>query len=260
LRSTVLRISEARDLGDISRYEFYESMKGYTAAPPDVLRVNEKNRGEYYITNCLGVIITTNYKDALYLTPDDRRHYVAWSELTKESFTDQYWKDLWSWYEAEGFMHVAAYLATLDISGFNAKAPPKKTRAFFAIVNVNRSPEDTELADLIEALGDPDVITVKMLIKSSEFSTEDLGWLQDRRTRRAIPHKLERCGYVCVSNPDSKDGVWKISGVRHVIYAKATLTPSDQLDKTAKFIETEIARIKEERAKEDKAKKAKNAK
>jgi hypothetical protein len=33
LKSTVMRISEARDLGDISRYEFYDAMKAYLRRP-----------------------------------------------------------------------------------------------------------------------------------------------------------------------------------------------------------------------------------
>jgi len=41
VKSVVLRINEARDLGDTDRFAFYDHMKGYTAAPPDVLRVNE---------------------------------------------------------------------------------------------------------------------------------------------------------------------------------------------------------------------------
>ena len=34
VKSVILRISEARDLGDVSRYDFYERMKTYSAAPP----------------------------------------------------------------------------------------------------------------------------------------------------------------------------------------------------------------------------------
>ena len=72
-------------------------MKVYAAAPPDVLRVDEKNLREYNVLNCCGVIITTNHKtDGIYLPADDRRHYVAWSSLTKEDFTEGYWADLWS--------------------------------------------------------------------------------------------------------------------------------------------------------------------
>src|SRR5262249_34467006 len=107
------------------RFGFYDHMKTLTAAPPDVLRVDEKHMREHSVANVTGIIITTNHQsDGIYLPPDDRRHYVAWSELTKEDFDDIYWKDIWSWYERGAHMDVAAYLKTLDISTFNPKAPP----------------------------------------------------------------------------------------------------------------------------------------
>jgi hypothetical protein len=109
-------------------------MKVYTAAPPDVLRCDEKNMREYSIPNVCGVIITTNHKaDGIFLPPDDRRHYVAWSDLTKDDFSDAYWDSLWEWYDRGGSNHVAAYLAGIDLSGFNPKAPPPKTQAFWEI-------------------------------------------------------------------------------------------------------------------------------
>ena len=126
-KSVILRVNEARDLGDaerINRFTFYDHTKIYTAAPPDVLRVDEKHLREYYVFNVLGFLITTNHKtDGIYLPADDRRHYVAWSNLTKEDFTPDYWRALWSWYSGGGFEHVAAYLSELDISSFDPKAP-----------------------------------------------------------------------------------------------------------------------------------------
>jgi hypothetical protein len=111
VKSVILRINEARDLGEVNRYQFYDHMKAYLASPPDVLRVDEKNRHEYPVFNCLGVVLTSNHKaDGIYLTADDRRHYVAWSELTKHSFVDDYWTRLWHWYDHGGDRHVAAYL------------------------------------------------------------------------------------------------------------------------------------------------------
>ncbi len=62
LKSVILRINEARDLGESDRFKFYDHMKAVTAAPPDVLRVDEKNLREHSVLNCCGVIITTNEK------------------------------------------------------------------------------------------------------------------------------------------------------------------------------------------------------
>jgi len=42
MRAVVLRVSEARDLGDVNRYAFYDHMKTVLATPPDVTRINAK--------------------------------------------------------------------------------------------------------------------------------------------------------------------------------------------------------------------------
>src|SRR5262249_16430599 len=128
VKSVLLCINEAHDLGELDRYALYERLKAYTATPPDVLRVDEKNLREYALLNVCGVILTSNYKTGgLYLPADDRRHYVAWSDVRRDAFDEKYWKELYAWYDSAGCRHVAAYLAHLDISDFNPKAPPPKT-------------------------------------------------------------------------------------------------------------------------------------
>ena len=79
LKSVIIRVNEARDLGDFDRFAFYDHTKTLMAAPPDVLRVDEKFQREYCVLSVCGVIITTNHKaDGIYLPPDDRRHFVCW--------------------------------------------------------------------------------------------------------------------------------------------------------------------------------------
>jgi hypothetical protein len=237
LKSVILRVSEARDLGDVDRFAFYDHMKAYTAAPPDVLRVDEKNLREYSILNCCGVIITTNHKtDGIYLPADDRRHHVAWSDLTKEDFPPDYWNDLYRWYEGGGTRHVAAYLAQLDLTSFDPKAPPPKTAAFFAIVDSSRSPEDAELADVLDRIGNPDAITLSRI--RAEATGEFLTWVMDRKNRRVISYRLEVCGYVRVRNDDADDGMWKISGNRQVVYAKASLSSAERIRAVRKLTES----------------------
>jgi hypothetical protein len=230
VKSVILRVNEARDLGDVervNRFSFFDHTKIYTAAPPDVLRVDEKHLREHYVFNCLGFLITTNHKtDGIFLPPDDRRHYVAWSNHTKEDFTPEYWNQLWGWYRDGGFEHVAAYLAELDISSFDPKAPPPKTPAFWDIVNASHAPEDAELADVLDAMKNPNAVTLLQLIAAATGEVAE--WLMERRNRRSIPHRLERSGYVSVRNPNSKDGLWMVQKKRQVIYAKATLAPGEQ--------------------------------
>jgi hypothetical protein len=235
LKSVILRVSEARDLGDVDRFQFYDHMKDYTAAPPDVLRVDEKHLREHAIFNCCGVIITSNHKaDGIYLPADDRRHFVAWSDLTKEDHAPAYWNSLWSWYERGGHGHVAAYLGELDISAFDPKAPPPKTPAFWDIVDANRAPEDAELADVLDEMGSPDATTL-FGITCAATGREIETWLKERKNRRAIPHRLEKCGYVPVRNDSAKDGFWKIGAARQVIYGKRTLSISARFQAAAKL-------------------------
>jgi hypothetical protein len=226
LRCVILRVNEARDLGEFDRFKFYDHSKSYIAAPPDVLRVDEKHLREYGIPNVCGVIVTTNHKtDGIFLPPDDRRHFVAWSELNRDSFAPEYWTTLWRWYE-DGGDGVAAYLASLDLSGFDPKAPPPKTQAFWEIVGASRAPEDNEMQDAIDALGAPDALTLERIaIKASLSFTE---YLNDRRNARRIPHRLEDCGYVAVRN-EGKDGRFKINGRNQTVYAKAELSICDRI-------------------------------
>jgi hypothetical protein len=198
------------------------------AAPPDVLSVDEKNLREYYVPNVTAPIITSNYRlDGIYLPEDDRRHYVAWSDSVKEDFTKSYWNALWGWYANGGLGDVAAYLATRDISTFDPKAPPPKTQAFWDIVMHNQPPEDAELADAIDLLKHKDAITISDVATTAAGSFAE--WINDRKNRRAIPHRMERCGYLSVWNRDAKDGLWAVSGKRQVIYAKKELSPDKRL-------------------------------
>jgi hypothetical protein len=229
VKSVILRVSEARDLGDVDRYAFYDHSKTLTAAPPDVLRCDEKNLREHAVFNTTGVIITSNHKlDGIYLPADDRRHYVAWADITREAFAEDYWRTLYGWYAAGGKEHVVAYLQSLDLTGFDPKAPPPKTPAWHDIVDANRASEDGELADTLDELQNPNAVTLEDLaIYASEAFRE---WLRDRRNRRQIPHRMEAAGYVPVRSTTASDGLWKTAGKRQCIYARKTLSVRDRLE------------------------------
>jgi hypothetical protein len=155
VKAVVLRMNEAHDLGEserANRYVLYERVKIYAAAPPDVLRCNDKYIRQHYVPNVLGLIVTTNHKtDGVYLPSDDRRHLVAWSNCVKEEFSADYFNAMWRWLLWEGGNeNVAAYLALRDLSAFDPCALPRQTTAFFDIVNASQAPEDAELADVLD--------------------------------------------------------------------------------------------------------------
>lgn len=237
LKSVVLRVSETRDLGEFSRYEFYEELKTVCAAPPDAVPVDEKNIREYLIPNTTGVVMTTNYKtDGMYLPIEDRRTLVAWSKSTIEDFDKEYWQRFWTWYDIGGIRNTAAYLAALDISDFDPKAPPRKTPAFYDIVAANVASEDLELNDVFDEMGWPDAITLSNVVTRANGSL--VGFLTEKKNRRVILVRFEKCGYQPVRNPDAKDGIWKVQGKRAVVYAKTILSTREQLASIKKLLNT----------------------
>jgi hypothetical protein len=147
----------------------------------------------------------------------------------KSDFNQSYWDQMWSWYADSGIGDIAAYLAYYDLSKFNPKAPPPQTRAFWEIVQAGRAPENAELADALENLKWPDVLTISRIAQHAEENFAE--WMRDRRNSRLIPHRLEDCGYVVVRNEDASDGLWKVYEKRQTIYGKISL--SDQARRAA---------------------------
>jgi hypothetical protein len=227
-RAVVLRINEMHDLGDENMFSLYERLKPVTAAPPETLRVNEKNLGEYHIPNAVKVIMTTNYlQNGIYLPADDRRHDVMWSPLkAEERADDAYFDAFHMWLLAEGNGHVAAYLREFSLAAFNPAAPPVKTEAFWSIVNANRSPTDSSVGDIILGMTakaggvSPVILTVQEI---KEYAVDNrmndvYEWLSDMKHRRHIPAALERAGYVEVPNVDATDRRWFMQGRKQSVY------------------------------------------
>lgn len=236
LKSVVLRVNEARDLGEANRYQLYERCKWFLAAPPEYFRVDEKNLREHPVKNIVGVVFTTNHKEGgLYLPDDDRRHYVAWSECTSGDFGPFYFEDLYKWYTDGGNRDVAEFLRMPELlAGFDPAAPPPKTEAWHQIVGANRSPEEAEIASVLDKLGSPDAVIVQDLVDvcldGDDQGLVDLGtWLKDRKNARAVPHRMDSMGYTSVPNPDDKRGNWKVDGRQMAIYVKRSLPAVNRL-------------------------------
>lgn len=129
---------------------------------------------------------------------------------------------------------MASYLAELDLSGFDPKAPPPKTDAFWAIVAAGSAPEDAEMKDALDRISNPPVIILRMLEYGS--SSEFCAYLRERKNARALPFRLEECGYERVTNPAVKEGTWKFSWGRATIYALSTLSKSERVSAAKKLV------------------------
>ena len=57
------------------------------------------------------------------------------------------------------------------------------------------------------------------------------------KNRRAVPHRLNRCGYRAHRNTIAKDGLWRIKGARQTVYVKAALSTKDRKTAVDKYLE-----------------------
>jgi hypothetical protein len=100
------------------------------------------------------------------------------------------------------------------------------------------TPEDAELADALDEMsngeGPPNVCSLFSIAATHRGAT--LEWLLDRKRRRSIPYRLERCGYIACRNPDAGDGLWVINGRRQTLYVKASLTSEERLQAAYDYV------------------------
>ena len=174
-------------------------MKAYTAAPPDVLRVDEKNLREHAVLNCAASSSPpTTRPTASTCRPTTAATSSRGPTSRKDDFAEDYWNRSVALVRRRRRSPRRRLPRTaLDISAFDPKAPPPKTAAFWEIVDANRAPEDGELRDVLDRLGNPDAVT---LLNVADRAEGDFAiWLRDRKNRR-IRHRFEKCGYVAVRN------------------------------------------------------------
>ncbi len=232
-QSVVLRISEAKDLGEMDRYAFYDTTKTIIASPPETTVVNPKLVKPYIIPNLTGVIITTNYEmHGMYLPADDRRHFVVWTDIERTAFEDDHWRRIWGWYDVGGYEIIMGFLGARDLSRFNPKAPPVQTDAFLRIVEGYRPSEEGEIETAIEALKMPVVLTWGDVVDKIPYPASE--HYDDRKIRKQIPGWLKMCGYRLLMNPgEKKRGRWLIAGAQVAVYVSRRFTDREGFEAVA---------------------------
>jgi hypothetical protein len=233
VRNVVVQVSESRDQGDgfsnLSRFEMYEICKDLAAAPPLALECNEKHKGQYPVANVLRLILTTNHQvDGLYMDPNDRRHYCAWSDAPKMTEADA--NAIYAWYENGGLDAVAHFLRTLDLAarGWNAKATPARTQWWHQLVAGGTSVEEEKFADALDKMGRPEWTTVNVM--AAQGGPDLTNWTQDPKNRRRIEREMVKSGYQRLPNPYEKRGRWNLNNVQVVVYRRSDVPARRLID------------------------------
>jgi len=237
--STLVRINEAANLHEMSKWSFNERMKNLIAGAPDIVRINPKYGKQYDVKMYCGVIITTNHlRSGIYIPADDRRYDVIDSATKEEMGLDsdakalEYFTKLWDWLHDGGASHVAAFLTYRDISAFSASNGQRKTMAHKSVVGLSYS-NDGWLADILAELNEPDVVRA-----DSIMSIVRRDGLNEKDAALKIVPTMARNGYVqyqrnlWLPNNSRKDGRVLYSAEKKLttIYYKKELSPQQVED------------------------------
>lgn len=111
------------------RRELENRLKPYLASPPEMVPISEKYVALFEVPNIMAMVFLTNHDNAIPMSKQDRRYFVAWSECRPKSAA--YYAKMVEWQEGGGAALVARWLLSRDISKFDARgiAPMSEGKA-----------------------------------------------------------------------------------------------------------------------------------
>ena len=209
-KAVVVRVNEARDLGDVDRFAFYDHSKAYIAAPA---RRDSRRRKEP-----AGALRRQRVRRHHHHQPQDRRALSARGRSAAlrrvdarrpaTNSTPNYWTDLYSWYATAVRPRRCAPAGARPVR-VRSKGTATEDGSLLGGRAVGRGAGIGRTARRARRDGQPPpaVTTAKLVKKAEELHLIDLSdEFKDRRNRRSVPHKLERVGYVPVRNPTPRTG------------------------------------------------------
>lgn len=233
--AVLVRVSEAANLIEMSKWAFNEKMKVLIAGSPDYVAINPKYGSKYHVRLHCGVIITTNHMiGGIFVPQDDRRYDIiqaatrAEMGIAEDDARRAYFDELWEWFlEENGAEHVGALLRAVNLEGWSAANGQRKTEAHRAVVQVGMH-ADEWLADALDELGEPDLVRADWVMAAALK-----GGLHEKEVSAKMAYAMERCGYVRVPNPKRKDGRHKFADRLAAVYCAKEKLSEDVLVRIA---------------------------
>lgn len=195
----VVAIEEARMVGH-NRHDTLNRLKPLVTN--DVIEIHPKGRNPYNVVNTSSYFITTNYRDALPLSPNERRYLVLFSRwqsaedlLAFKEDNPDYYTELYTALD-ESAPALRQWLLSLEQRpGFNARGDAPRTPAFWHMTNASQAPEIALLNEIIESGEHPDIS--EELVNVTLFQGLILNGDYDLELpqTKAIKKSLENAGY-----------------------------------------------------------------
>ena len=174
------------------RKDTINRLKPLIASPPYTLPVNVKHQPQYEVPNLVASIFFTNNSNALAVSAEDRRFFVAWNESPPRD--PEYYAALVAWYESGGAAIAARWLLQRDLTDFRpkGKAPPSSAKE--AMRKASRFAWEAVVEDAANDGDGPFSCRVVALDEIEGWVRQELG---DRgRMNRPLANLLKRVGFV----------------------------------------------------------------
>lgn len=251
IKSVMLVINEVRPHDQEHKASnFYNQLKPYLAAPPDMLPMHEKYANVVYVRNLMHVFLTTNDPLTMYIPEEDRRLFVMTSPLPDPKkvpiFSEEYFADMYEYLHDGGADSVIRWLLNRDILQINYSSAPPMTVGKKAIVDSANQVRRTLFDEIFEKYVEinyggksPNVVFLKDL---SDFVLS--GELFDDRDaatkvlmKKNVHFKMSELGYDMMRNPEGNE--WRNGKYRsRMAFVAKSVPRSEQL----LMIESELER------------------
>lgn len=144
------RVVVVQELDHSERRNAYERFKApISGTAGGLLTIELKGQDPFRIIDRACFVILTNHSNALALSQDDRRFYVAQTTDTKPP--REHFDRLHAWFDRGGHRKVLTWLRHRDLSGFMPHQPPAPTAAKLRMINQARSEPEQWICDQVES-------------------------------------------------------------------------------------------------------------
>ncbi len=195
-----------QEVQNFDKTEIENKLKPIIAAPPEELRLRLFGKGYALVPNRVFVIMMSNHRNALKISPGDRRYLAYWSPAEPRPQT--FYRKFYDWLNAGGNDQIYSWLKDRDVSAYDPKAPAPLTEYKQEVIGMGLSDAEARIAEFKLVMADePDrhLYTLEEVIKGmgyDEFHKNEPG----RPTEQRLRTLLLEAGFQSKSVRFLKDG------------------------------------------------------
>ena len=186
--------------------------------------VQKKGTDTVTSSNHLGFIITSNHRDAVVKTSDDRRYAVFFtaqkneSDILRDGMGDEYFAQLNDWLGRDGYAAIAEYLNQRHVASYSNRAP--ETSSMVEAIRESMTPAQAAILEAAED-GRPGFRNNIIVAAAAKWALENNGIKITHG--RVVARVMRELGYEPIPNSES----WKINGNRFSPWAKCGTIPAN---------------------------------